>query len=112
MVKSLAYLTAVVLVVIAVAVVASASAWRQPIYGPSWGRFTIAFPGPPSSGAPLPANMYQSRSAADGRTTVVYVFAESYPLSTGSFSLAAMKHFVAHRIPGLTVPVHVESAEG
>jgi len=23
-----------------------------------------------------------------------------------------MKHFVAHRIPGLTVPVHVESAEG
>jgi hypothetical protein len=46
--KAFVMVVIAVLVAIAIGVGASASAWNQPIYGPSWGRFTVAFPAKPA----------------------------------------------------------------
>jgi hypothetical protein len=44
-VKAFAYLTVVVLAIIGIGVGVVASTTNQKLYGPSWGRFTVAFPG-------------------------------------------------------------------
>ncbi len=105
--KAFAWLTAVVLVVIAIGVGASASSWNQPIYGPSWGRFTIAFPAAPATGSPLPPHTYESRTIANGIQTVVYVWVGRATSRSGPISTATVVRLVEHPFPGVALPGHV-----
>lgn len=108
--KAFAILTVIVLVVIGAAVGASSSSWSQPVYGPSWGRFTMAFPSTPAVRPIVYRSVtygryYESRSTESGVDTSVGVTV-SGPSPAGGWSTAVVARILRSQFGGYPIRIH------